>query len=458
MKKFFIVMAGVMLAFCESAQAGGLLTNTNQAVAFGRNMARDAAIGIDGVYSNPAGVAFLGEGFHLSLNAQSVWQKRTINTAYGPLFAMNTKNPAAVDQNGMAYREFQGKARVPVFPSVMMAYNFHRVSIQLSAGVLGGGGACEFENGLGSFEGIVAGMAAAVKPYGVNGYSFNSYMKGNQIYYGGNVGVAYKVNDHLSVYGGTRILYGKAHYEGFVKDIAFSTPNGNVPAPQFFKAAGNDTYAMLSSDITVDCKQKGFALAPILGIDYQYGRLNLAAKYEFKTALQLKNKSVNSANCAAIAQLKGFADGGIDYEEAPALLAIGAQYEVIDGVRVGAGWHHYFDRDTKQDYKQTLDDTDEFTFGAEWDINSWLTISAGGQKTNYELEDNHMSDLSFNVSSYSLGGGVKVKVCPKVAINAMYFQTNYGDRNVTAQTNGIDVSNIYTRTNRVVGIGCDIDF
>ena len=58
--------------------AGGLLTNTNQSVEFLRNPARDAAIGIDGVYSNPAGVAFLCEGIHLSLNLQNAHQTRTV--------------------------------------------------------------------------------------------------------------------------------------------------------------------------------------------------------------------------------------------------------------------------------------------------------------------------------------------------------------------------------------------
>ena len=50
----------VLMAAAECATAGGLLTNTNQNIAFLRNPARDAAIGIDGVYSNPAGVVFLG--------------------------------------------------------------------------------------------------------------------------------------------------------------------------------------------------------------------------------------------------------------------------------------------------------------------------------------------------------------------------------------------------------------
>lgn len=55
-----VILAGIMLAAAATtAQAGGILTNTNQSIDFLRNPARDAAIGLDGVYSNPAGVAFL---------------------------------------------------------------------------------------------------------------------------------------------------------------------------------------------------------------------------------------------------------------------------------------------------------------------------------------------------------------------------------------------------------------
>ena len=50
------IIAGVMLAATTSATAGGILTNTNQSIDFLRNPARDAAIGLDGVYSNPAGI------------------------------------------------------------------------------------------------------------------------------------------------------------------------------------------------------------------------------------------------------------------------------------------------------------------------------------------------------------------------------------------------------------------
>ena len=64
MKKLFYSV--VLFAVCSSeAMAGGLVTNSNQSASFLRNPARDAVIDIDGVYTNPAGVCFMPNGFHL---------------------------------------------------------------------------------------------------------------------------------------------------------------------------------------------------------------------------------------------------------------------------------------------------------------------------------------------------------------------------------------------------------
>ena len=75
MKK--IIAATAALVMSASSFAGGILTNTNQSVDFLRNPARDAAIGLDGVYSNPAGVVFMPEGLHLGINWQYAHQTRT---------------------------------------------------------------------------------------------------------------------------------------------------------------------------------------------------------------------------------------------------------------------------------------------------------------------------------------------------------------------------------------------
>ena len=86
-----------LTAGTPTMRAGGILTNTNQSIAFLRNPARDGAIGIDGVYSTPAGVAFMTEGFHIAFNWQSVWQTRTITTT-NPLFALGVNNDAATSK------------------------------------------------------------------------------------------------------------------------------------------------------------------------------------------------------------------------------------------------------------------------------------------------------------------------------------------------------------------------
>ena len=89
--KFKTVCLTAAIASSSATFAGGLLTNTNQHVAFNRMMSREASIGIDGVYYNPAGVVFMGEGNHLAINWQAAWQTRTINNDY-KLFTNNVNS------------------------------------------------------------------------------------------------------------------------------------------------------------------------------------------------------------------------------------------------------------------------------------------------------------------------------------------------------------------------------
>ena len=119
------------IASSSASFAGGLLTNTNQNIAFNRMMSREASIGIDGVYYNPAGVVFMGEGHHLSINWQLAYQTRTINNDY-ELFYNNVKSPTTP-------RDFKGEAFAPVIPSFQYAYNKGRWSFQGNFALTGGG-------------------------------------------------------------------------------------------------------------------------------------------------------------------------------------------------------------------------------------------------------------------------------------------------------------------------------
>ncbi len=513
MNKINAIIASVMLtAMTTTATAGGILTNTNQSIDFLRNPARDAAIGLDGVYSNPAGVAFLPEGFHLGFNWQYAHQTRTI-TSNNPVFALGRKN------GGLTKKTFEGVADAPCIPSIQAAYNKGDWSIQFNFSVPGGGGSCEFADGLGSFESVVGGIANQLAGLdklatalgqtapGVSGYDMDGYMQGRQYYFGFQLGAAYKITPDLSVYGGLRLLYGNATYKAKISNIQVKTAGGYVDFGSFMQSATamvdggistvntnlaqvNDKISQYgelpelvamkaqleglgaqlqgtsqslnalqkySQGVNLLCNQSSVGVAPIIGIDYRFGKFNIAAKYEFKTQIHMKNEStVNEAS--EIAAVNKFRDGEKVDEDSPAQLAVGAMWNVTDAVRLNLGYHHFFDKKASW-YNNSQDllggDTNEYLAGAEWDITDRLTVSGGVQVTRYQLTDEYMNDMSFVVNSSSVGFGFNYKASDIVTLKAGYFQTNYENYDRVTYKEPL-ISDSFTRTNRVLGIGCEL--
>ena len=115
MKKvlLLLVVFNFQFSILNFIHAGGMMSNTNQNAAFIRNPARDGAIGIDGVYSNPAGVALMPEGWHMSLNWQLAWQRRIVDTQ-NPVFMRDANN------GGKDSKHYRGIATAPFLPSVQL--------------------------------------------------------------------------------------------------------------------------------------------------------------------------------------------------------------------------------------------------------------------------------------------------------------------------------------------------
>lgn len=528
--------------------AGGLLTNTNQSFIFGRNFARDGVIAIDGVYSNPAGVAFLGKGLHLSLGGQSASQTRTIRSG------MTLLKPAGLpmtdeqwmqspyahplslnggDVNGI--KSFKGEASAPFVPSVQAALNYDKWGFQFAFGLVGGGGKCTFNRGLGSFERQVALLPSILQlanntyqqQYGIDlglgsntpGYSVESYIHGQQYVFGFQFGSTYKVNENLAVYGGFRFNYIYNKYEGSISNITVNingqnenlysylgtkadalanqalsyqeqannytrlaqeaTLAGNEQAAQQYAAAAEQLTkgAQLAqggaqaiggvrsqvADRNLDCTQRGWGITPIIGVDYRWGKLNLGARLEFTTHLNIENDT-------KVDDTGLFADGVNTPNDIPGILTVGGCYEILSTWRVMASYHYYFDKDARMDKdKQKLlsSNTWEWALGSEYDISDALTVSAGMQRTKYGLGDgSYLTDMSFTTSSYSYGFGAKVRVAPKVTVEASYFWTNYEtfdkeyDQEYSAAGMSAKAHNTdqFTRTNKVFGVGVNLDF
>ena len=110
--------------------------------------------------------------------------------------------------------------------------------------------------------------------------------------------------------------------------------------------------------------------------------------------------------------------------------------------------------------------TQEYLAGAEWDITKGITISGGMQRTKYGLGDGkYLNDMSFVTNSYSYGFGAKIKVAKNASLNIAYFWTNYShfkkEYTQTIAAGGSSISaqcsDDFTRTNKVLGVGLDID-
>lgn len=502
MKKLACAIAALLP--CSSLMAGGLVTNTNQNAAFLRQLSQEAIIDITGLYMNPAGTAFLAPGGHISVNIQNAKQSRDISTSF-PLFKMNLGNPNAS-------HDFAGDAYAPVIPSIQYSHNWEKWSINANFSLGGGGGKCEFEKGLGSFEALYAGQLVQLVPAAVNaqlpvmaagalmqasipaqqanalaatgsynsqltGYTLNAYMKGRQYYFGLSLGATYKVLDNLAVFAGLRGVYATNNYNGYVQDIkakyAYSI---EIPAIEGafpgLKTNGTGEQPLDDRSLTLNTDQTGFGLTPMLGIDWRINdQWNIAAKYEFKTRLRLKNDSEMNdfaAQQAATNPVLGqFADGSKIAADIPSLFTVGVQYSPIQALRLQTGFHLFGDKSaTQYDNKQDKIDgnTWEITAGVEYDVCRWLTLSCGWQKTSYDLSDAYMNDLSFVTNSNSWGCGARLNLAEKWALDLGFMYTNYEDRTVDTVAGTLPTgqqlikSDTYSRTNRVFGIGLNYCF
>ena len=456
----------------NSTFAGGILTNTNQNATFLRNPARNAAIAIDGVYSNPAGIAFLPEGFHLSVSWQAAFQKRQMDVN-NKLFQMNANSQSAD-------RFFEGETNAPVIPSFQAAYVINdkwSVSAQFAVG--GGGGACEFAEGLPMFEELIGGIVAK---NGGNSYALNQNLTGEQYFYAFQLGATYKLADNFSVFGGARGVLANCNYTGTIANIKANGMNAAeysalaqqaAAAAQKYAAAGMTaeaaqyqaaavqagTVAALIGDYKLDCAQSGFGITPIIGVDWNLGKLNLAAKYEFRTKIELENESKNSDNLAMLATsvpaVAVYADGAKVRSDIPALLTLGAQYEIADNFRAMVGGVYYWDKDAKGTPIKKGDNTWEANFGVEWDVTDKVMLSCGGQRTQFGFDDADMADTNFFTSCSSIAIGGAYKFSEKMKLNVGYMHSFYDNHKFkNANTTACD----YTRKNDAVGVSLDITF
>jgi opacity protein-like surface antigen len=513
-KKIFVI--GLSLCTTWNIWAGGLLTNTNQNVHFLRNPARDASTEIDAVYSNPAGLSFLkNDGLTLSLNNQSAFQTRIITSTFAP-FAANGGNATKeyvgkarapfIPSLQAAYKSnkwvFSGsfaivggggtatfskglpsfESQVAMIPALLSSNGIPATQYALESRLEGSqiiygvqlGASYKINDYLSVFIGA---RASIVK----NGYE--GYIRDIQANLGGGSLVnlnSYFTNAAAQAKGAATSLQTAVDAGAGSFTLATLVAAGQLPQAQLDQMAGGlgmdataagaltvnqaqgafnqkadmaQGVAAQTADMEIDCEQSGFGLAPIIGFDFNYGKLNVGVKYEFQTNIDVKNKTAKNTSGVAT-----FDDGVKTPNDIPALLTVGASYDILSKLRISAGYHYYFDKDADMGGKQRglKRGSSEYLFGVEYDALKWLTASVGAQYADYGLGDAYMSDLSFNNDALTLGAGVAIHATDKLDINLAYLWSYYTTyKKISYNGTGTDD---FTRTNRVFGIGIDFHF
>ena len=458
--------AMLALATASTVHAGGLMTNTNYHIAFDRMFARAATTEIDAAYSNPAGLAWGHEGWQLSLNFQKPWQNRDIECSIPGFLGSNFD------------KKYNGVASAPIVPALFAAYKKQNWAFSAMIGIVGSGGFVTYDEGIPMFEVPIRAMLAqaGMMP---DQYNYSANMKGKQYIYGAQFNVTRKINDHFSAAIGIRANYYDGYNRGFVNANMTAVPN-NIDL----------------IDLQLDCIQRGWGFAPIVSFDYHDTKLTVSARYEFRTKIATNNDTQklsiyktgmespvdvralaeqigNTQTIATLtpvvgenmaAKIQSYLPDEETRYDMPSLLAVAVGYNFTPQLRAALEYHFFDDRHAKMagDRQKTLEHgTNEFLAGIEYDINKKFTVSCGGQRTDYGLSDEYQQNTSFACDSWSLGLGGAWNINEKARLNVSYFCSLYSDYNKTQanyQGTPYTGTEIYSRTNHVIGVGIDYKF
>lgn len=566
MKKPILLLACFLIA--GVAYGGGIVTNSNQSVYWVRTAVRDAAIGPDAVYYNPAGLTKLNDGFHFSLNTQTIFQSKDVENDYTYL------KPTP--------KKYLGEVKVPVFPSLWATWKKDKIAVSFGFSPIGGGGGATFEDGLPVLEMSLADMVPTANAFGntlgitTTDYRRDVYFKGTSIYMGYQFGVTYQINDVVSAYLGARYVTVKNTYEGHLKDVelnvggtwtdistafsnfgsqyttlsgqaaagataatGLSTTMGNfigggLPSTatlmdvqnagaideatrllieggltqlgidntqnigllqtattnrattlttQSQQAAGAATQANSTAALTsavfnqeAEVTQKGSGFAPIIGLNFNFEKLNIGIKYEFKTRIQVENdtKSDFILGFNGATPITMFPDGEKVDSDLPALLSVGVDYQLTEKFSATAGLHYYFDKPARYGKKvngeqvknSELIDNNYIELGAgfEYALTEKLFASMGYLLAKTGVSKEYQSDISFSLTSNSISGGFGYKFNDKIMVNlgALYSFYIKQDKTYThymqAASTNINTTDTYFKDTLILGLGLDFSF
>ena len=442
MKKLVLLSALVIFA-TNLTMAGGILTNTNQSAQFVRMLSRNATTDLDAVYFNPAGLVKMDDGFYLAYHNQSIFQTKTVNNLF-PLLNNAT---------------YVGDVAVPIYPTFFANYKKEKLAISFGFGPNAGGGSAKYKTGLPSFETSISQIPLLISSMGVptSNYSADLYFEGSSIFWGFQLGASYAFNDMISGSLGFRFIDAINTYDGHINDIMINprhpliNPSGGfMPASTFFTAVGNTNYAARTADKKVEVKQKGVGFTPIISVNITpVKELNIAMKYEFNTKLELENETTTDGTGL-------FPDGDKFRNDIPAIFTAGVDYKILPDFKLSTSFNYYFDKSSNRDGIEAAIDKNyyELAFGGQYNVSEKVAFSAGIMHSETGVGTGYQTDLSYSLSSNTVGLGGEFKISKKLTVDLGFLYTMYQDGEKEITYTGIGkFKETYDKTTTIFSVG-----
>lgn len=430
MKKYFL-FALASLTLCSLLSAGGMVHNSNQSADYMRTLNRNASTDLDAAFYNAAALTGLNDGFHLYVSNQTIWQTRTVKTAF-PNYNSNT---------------FEGTTFAPAFPNIYAIKKTGKVAFSGGVMPIGGGGSAEFPDGLPSFDYQLARLvglpAAAVDPaldpYGtINGYSVTASFTGSSVYFAGQGSVSYALSQMVSLSLGFRYIYALNTYAGSLTDAVLNADAGDI--------------AGVIPDINVDSKRTGTAMTPILNAHITPNdMIGVSVRYEPLTKLEM-TADTKEDGTIVLDGVGMFPDGTTYNEDLPAQLSFGLNLTPSDRIMIATSFDYWFNDQVNWDGDEAnIENNWEGGGSIDFALSDVLTISAGYLRAVTGATEFYQTDLSYSLSTHTVAGGFKYALNPGTSltfgVSNTFYQEDYNE------DKGSIYEELYDKTAFVIAFG-----
>jgi long-chain fatty acid transport protein len=220
------------------------------------------------------------------------------------------------------------------------------------------------------------------------------------------------------------------------------------------KAAIMGANAAGTQNVNVDAPMSGTGITPIISVNYSpTDQLDVSARYEFKTKIDLKTKVAPNMGGPL------FINDSIGVGDLSASLSLGATFKPTEKLMLTASFNEYFDKNVKYDGRTDEIDKNflEYGLGVEYAFTEKLRISAGWSHTTTGVNNNYQNAMGFSTNTNSFGGGFGYRITPMIDLNLAFQRAFYAEgskpfSDITTYTE------TYNKSTWMVAAGLDLSF